>query len=341
MAEINVMVNMKKNKDENSIDQSDINALLLTWNDAIRTKKQFQETLLQAAIVQALEFWLQKARISYQDRGTISNYYAYIKDLLQKGILSHKQANKGYFRIFELSDLYDEIVERINDNESFKINDRRYRIKALLAFTRFLHEETDGKVRKLIAPPILMPVNDTLPALANDSSNPRVLTDEEFQRVSDVIRNPKDRNFSSNRDYLVIEIMYQTARPLLDILALQKANMDFSNQSIIFFNKSNESISVPISPKLKNGLEIYIDYSQSNRKDEMVFITREGNSIFRTHFYQVLKNASKAADLGFTATFKMIQWAYVAKRIKTDKSDQKIMKELKLKKLPKYLESLA
>lgn len=331
------MENMKKTKQKKIISQPDIKALQSTWAVAKKAVQEFQEVLLQADIPQALEFWLYKARLSFQDRGTISNYHAYVSDLLERGILSHSQANST-FRVFELNDCYDKIIERINESDSFKINDRRYRVNALLAFTKFLNLETGGKVRKLTAPPMLMPVDDALPVSAGDSSKPQVLTKDEFCRLSDVIKSPRQRDSSNLRDYIVIELMFQTARPLLDILALQKANINLPNLCIIFSNKSKESLSVPITPKLKTALEMYLECSHSNRKDETVFITREGNPIFRTHFYQLINHASTVADLGFTATFKMIQWARVAMCIDADKSVRKIMKELKLKKIPKYLE---
>lgn len=329
---------MKKHKTVNSIPRLENNELQLKYNIAEEAVVEFQETLLRADIAKALDFWLQKARIDFKDRGTISNYYAYIQDLLKQGILSRSQDCKNHFRVFELNDFYDDIIERINSFESFKLNDRRYRVKALLAFTKFLHEKTNGRVKKLSAPPMLMAINDLLPEFADDSSKPQVLTEEEFQHLCEKIKSPKQRDYSCFRDYLVIEIMYQTARPLLDILALQKANIDLVNECIMFSNKSNEFISIPIKTKLKNGLEVYLQYSQNFRKNETMFITREGNPIFRTHFYKILKNASMEADLGFIATFKMIQWSLVVERIKKEKSQQKIMEEFKLKKIPNKLE---
>lgn len=337
MAEINAWIQMKNNKKT----KPDSAAIELADDIAKNGILKFQEILLEADIEQALEFWLKNARKNFEDRGTISNYYAYIKDLLKRGILSHDVSKKDYFQVLDLNNSYSEIIERINYSESLNINDRRYRIKALLAFTKFLHGRTDGKVKKLNAPPMLMPSNDHVPLLSNDSAKPLVLTNEEFERLSEKIKSPQQRDQTSFRDYLVLQIMYQTARPLLDILALQRANINISNECIIFFNKYKEPISVPISTPLKNGLEVYLGYSQDNRKDENVFITREGKPIFRTHFYQVLKQASVAADLGFTPTFKMIQWAYVAERMKKDRSTKKIMKELKLNRIPKNLESQA
>ena len=327
---------MKKSKNISSSE----NELQLRWEAAKKARQEFQETLLQAKIEQALDLWLHKARVSFDDRGTITNYYAYIKDLLQKGILSPNQIDGSDLHVCELNDLHDEILDRINECESFKLNDRRYRLKALIAFIKFLNDETEGKIQKLSAPPIFM-TNDSLPELANPASKPQVLTEEEFRLLCEKIKSPKQRDQSSFRDYLVIEIMYQTARPLPDILALQKANIDITNECIIFFNKSKDYLSVPINSKLANGLKLYLEYSQNNRKDETVFITREGNPIFRTHFYQVLKQASLAAELGFTATFKMIQWAFVIKRIMAEHSAQKVTRELKLKKIPKNLESIA
>lgn len=329
---------MKKTKKEKSNFQPDISSLQIASNKAKKTTKKFQEILLQSDITQALYYWRQEAQSNFQDRGTISNYYAYINDLLIRGMLSHTQTN-SYVCVFELNDFYEKLIEHINFCEDFKLNDRRYHIKALLAFTKFLNEQTEGKVKKLSAPPTLMPINDSLPDLTDSTLQPQVLTKDEFDKLCECIQRPKQKDQANFRDYFVVEIMHQSARPLLDVLALQKAHIDLPNQRIIFSNKFNEFISVPITQKLRNGLEVYLQYSQSYRKDETVFITREGNPIFRTHFYHVLKQASLEADLGFIVTFKMIQWSLVAARIKTDKSPQKIMKELRLKRIPKNLES--
>lgn len=312
-------------------------SLLLTWTDSKDARNQYQEMLLQADVEHAVEFWLRKARMCFEDRGTISNYHAYLKDLLKKDIFSQDRAKNRFMLVFEISDFYDEIIERINDHDSYQLSDRRYRVKALISFSKFLHEETDGKVKILSAPPMLRLANESILGLENSVSKPQVLTEEEFRRLNDAVKSPKQRDHTSFRDYLVLEMMYQTARPLLDVLALQKVNIDFANQTVIF-SKEN---SVPINQKLSNGLETYLGYSQSHRVDETFFITREGKPIFRTHFYQVLKQASAMVDLGFVATFKMIQWAYVAKRIQKDHSQEKILKELKLKKIPKNIESVA
>lgn len=331
----NLVIDMKKNKPKKLLSSAE--ALQLKRNIAEDAVSEYQKALLEADFAEALEFWHKKARVNFEDRGTISNYCGYIQDLLKQGLLSHTKRKKT-FCVFELNDFYQEIIERINNFENFKLNDRRYRIKALLAFTKFLCEETDGKVKKLSAPPMITPTDEPLPEWTDESSKPQVLTKEEFEHLCEKIKSPKQRDYSSFRDYLVIEMMYQTARPLLDILILQKTDIDLKNDSVQFPNKPGRLVSVPITTKLKYGLESYLQYSQSYRKDEMLFVTREGNPIFRTHFYQVLKQASETADLGFVVTFKMIQWSLVAERMKKDKTPQKIMEELKLKKIPNKLE---
>jgi site-specific recombinase XerC len=329
---------MKKQKNDKVNFLPDIKSLLLSSAEAKKAATRHREVLLQSDITQALHYWLQEARNSFQDRGTISNYFAYIKDLLVRGFFSDSQTGK-YLSVFELNDFfYIELIERIGGCGDFNINDRRYRIKALLSFTKFLNEQTEGKVKKITAPPIWMSINSTVPKLEDSSVKPQILTEEEFEHLRKKIMRPKQNNHSNLRDCLIIEIMYHTARPLLDILALKKTDINIDNQQIIFL--SQDSISILRAPKLNNGLDVYLQILKNRQNDtEMLFCTREGNPIFRTHFYQVLKQASLEADLGFTATFKMIQWSYVADRIKKDKTPQKIMKELKLKRIPKNLES--
>lgn len=311
--------------------------LLLSWESVKKATSEFQEILLQSDVVQAAEFWLQKARISFQDRGTISNYYSYIKDLIRLGILS-SQDKKKHFQVSELNNFAEEIIDRINEYEDFKVNDRRYRVKALLAFTKFLEEATDGIVKKFSAPPALMqPIDE--PLFVNVLSTPLVLTEEEFSRISEAIKSPRHRDSSSLRDFVVMQLVFQTARPLLDVLALQKPHLDLSDNPGVYFTLDTKNfVKIPINVKLKIALEAYLECSQHCRHDDTVFVTREGNPVFRTHYNQLLKQVSIFVDLGFTATVKMIQWSYVAKRVQTEKSPQKIMKELKLKKLPNYLE---
>jgi integrase len=337
VAVFNGMEKMTKLKIDKVNFQPNIEKLLLSSIEAKNATTKLQEALLQSDISQALYFWLQDARNNFLDRGTISNYFAYIKDLLVRGFFSDNQTGK-YLSVFELDHFfYMELIERIDGYQSFNINDRRYRIKALLSFTKFLNEQTEGKVKKFTAPPVWMTAR-AVPKLEDNSVKPQILIKEEFERLREKIMRPKQNNHSSLRDCLIIEIMYHTARPLLDILALKKADIDIGNQQIDF--SKQDSISIFRAPKLYNGLDVYLQILNNRQNDtEMLFCTREGNPIFRTHFYQVLKQASFDADLGFTATFKMIQWSYVADRIKKDKTPQKIMKELKLKRIPKNLES--
>lgn len=326
---------MTKHKNDKISFFPDIKNLLLSSAEAKNAIAKHQEVLLQSDISQALHYWLQEARNNFQDRGTISNYFAYIKDLLARGFFSDSQTGK-YLSVSELNDFfYMELIERISGCKSFNINDRRYRIKALLSFTKFLNEKTEGRIKTFTAPPVLMSTS-TVPKLDDNSVKPQILTKEEFELLREKIMRPKQNN-SGLRDCLIIEIMYHTARPLLDILALKRTDVDIDNQQIIF--SKQDSISIIKAPKLYNGLDVYLQILNNRETDtEMLFSTREGNPIFRTHFYQVLKQASLEADLGFTVTFKMIQWSYVADRIQKDKTSQKIMKELKLKRVPKKLE---
>ena len=85
----------------------------------------------------------------------------------------------------------------------------------------------------------------------------------------------------------------------------------------------------------------YLEQSKPFRKNgtSLLFVTNQGNSIYRTHFTQTFKKAALKADLGFNVTAKMIQWSHASDMLhRMQLTSEQVKKDLNIKHLPKNLE---
>jgi site-specific recombinase XerD len=305
--------------------------------DFIQAKEKLVSDLLVSAIEDAIGFWMMEASRSRSlTPETLRNYQNYIQDLVDRQILPLKDKNDQIYQIEQIADLYPveqiadlypEICKRLEASKDLSINEKKYRLNAVMAFTQFLEDVTNKKISKIVAPLSFgLGSTDKKPA-------PLILNNQEINILINEIKDV------SLRDYLIVRLVMSTGRNLNKILALKMSDLDLANSVVLFQHKKGESIRFNPGGKIMATLKDYITATQTERIDDNAFITRAGKPVYRTHFQHILDQASEKAGLGFKVTMTMIQWSEVAKSLIDHQSEEKVLEEFKLQSLPKFLEA--
>lgn len=303
----------------------------LLWSkqrDAIRAREKLEYQLLQSAIEDSIGFWIMEVTRSRSlSPETIRNYQNYLRDLIDRQILPLKDNNNQNITIEQLSGLYSEICKRLEVSNELTINEKKYRLNALMAFTQFLEDITAKRIPKIVAPLSFgLGSTDKQPA-------PLILNHKE---INSLINELKD---ASIRDYIIVRLVMCTGRNLNKILGLKTSDLDFAHSEVLFQEKKGNAIRCKPGTKIIADLKNYIAETQFERIDDTVFITRVGKPVYRTHFQHILDQASEKAGLGFKVTMTMVQWSEVAKSLIDHQNEEKVLDEFKLQSLPKFLEA--
>lgn len=303
----------------------------LLWSkqrDAIRARKKMEYHLLQSAIEDSIGFWIMEVTRSRSlSPETTRNYQNYLRDLIDRQILPLKDKNDQIYTTEQLTSLYPEICKRLDDLKELSVNEKKYRLNALMAFTQFLEDVTVKKIPKIVAPLSFgLGSTDRQPA-------PLILNHRETNSLINELRD------ASIRDYIIVRLVMCTGRNLNKILGLKTSDIDFAHSEVLFQEKKGDAIRCKPEMKIMETLKEYMAETQSERVDDTIFITRAGKPVYRTHFQHILDNASEKAGLGFKVTMTMVQWSEVAKSLIDHQSEEKVLDEFKLQSLPKFLEA--
>ncbi len=309
-------------------DRPDAKLLWSKQKSVILAQKKLESHLFESTIEDAIGFWvIEVTNCQSFSPETIRNYQNYLLDLINRNILILKDANEQIYQTGQIAELYPEICKKLDACNDLSINEKKYRLNALIAFTQFLEDITNKKIQKIVAPLSFgLGSTDRKPA-------PLILNSRERHIIINEIKD------ISTRDYLVINLVMSTGRNLNKILKLKMSDLDLANSVVIFNEKEGNPIRINPGFTIIETLKHYLDTTQLERKDETVFITRAGKPVFRTHFQHILDQASEKAMLGFKVTLTMIQWSEVAESLIDHQSVEKVLDEFKLQSLPEFLET--
>ena len=303
----------------------------LLWSkqrDAIRAREKMEYYLLQSAIEDSIGFWIMEVTRSRSlSPETTRNYQNYLRDLIDRQILPLKDKNDQIFTTEQLAGLYSEICKRLDDSKELSVNEKKYRLNALMAFTQFLEDVTAKKIPKIVGP-LSFGLGST-----DKQQTPLILNHRETNSLINELRD------ASIRDYIVVRLVMCTGRNLNKVLGLKTSDLDFTNFEVLFQEKKGDVVRCKPGAKIMETLKNYIAETQPERVDDTIFITRAGKPVYRTHFQHILDQASEKAGLGFKVTMTMIQWSEVAKSLIDHQNEEKVLDEFKLQSLPKFLEA--
>lgn len=119
----------------------------------IRDKEKLIADLLNSAIEDAIGFWMMEVtRSRSMAPETIRNYRNYLCDLIDRQILTLKNESDQLYLTQQIADLYPTICKRLEAAKNLNVNEKKYRLNALMAFTQFLESVTNGKITRIVAP---------------------------------------------------------------------------------------------------------------------------------------------------------------------------------------------
>ncbi|SCA63052.1 hypothetical protein SCG7086_AI_00060 [Chlamydiales bacterium SCGC AG-110-P3] len=295
----------------------------------------FNEKLEGVKIEAAIDWWKLSVESESEENPTEN-----LKETLDMATMRYT-ALKGLLKLGVIDPCWD--VDLFNHNhtcvlyalkclQTISDEERKNKLEALVVFTLFLREKSNDRFPLLQAPPELnfqMTVRNAAPKTLNISQW------IEFRNALDEL---------SLRDGLVAKLMSYTARGLSEILNLQLDALDFSgnNVRIRVKNEENEDVWIQLDSSMTEQLQHYIQGSQQYRStsNPLIFVTKKGKPVYRTHFKKIFDKVSENAEFGFRVTNAMIQWAQVGdwlRRVKMNK--ETIMKKLHLRTFPRNLET--
>ncbi len=289
-----------------------------------RAHSDFNQLLEEIPIKAALEWWKAEMEESTEARPeTISEIYEHIISLINCKVIDKS------WDIDLLNKNQKHVLHQLVNNSEWDEFEKKSKLNALMSFVNFLHEQTKGYIRRLQAPSELK-LQNTIRA-----SSPKALTLKEWWRFRDELEK------ISERDALVAKLMAYTARPLNEVLELTVNDLDFSANLKVMYKNGDETLTVQTDGSVAEQMRKYLAESEAYRREktDYLFITRNGNRIYRTHFTKIFEKASLNADLGFKVTAKMIQWTYASDLLQSMILTRNQIKELlNIKHIPRNLE---
>ena len=156
------------------------------------------------------------------------------------------------------------------------------KLSSLRSFYKYLYR------RKIIAAsPMSMikapKVPERLPVFVDDKKLDYLLDSGEFF----------DESFPSQRDKLVIEVLFGTGMRLSELLGLKNSDVDFYEESIKVMGKRKKERIIPITKQLVAQLKTYIELKSLqnfNNKTEDLFVTDKGTKVYPLFIYKLVKS---------------------------------------------------
>lgn len=159
----------------------------------------------------------------------------------------------------------------------------RRKISALKSFYKFLLREQivdNNPARKIILPKI-------------SKRLPEFVTAEKMDMLS--TPDPGAFDFKSLRDYLIVEILYNTGIRLSELCSLKTEDVSFGNCTLKVLGKRDKERIIPFSDELKKSLSTYLEKKKIFLTDiiyeqaGLLLVTDRGQPLYPKFVYRVVK----------------------------------------------------
>jgi len=217
--------------------------------------------------------------IQHEKRYSPHTVLAYRTDLLHFSTFMHEtyELPPEEARHVHIRDYMVRLME-----EEIGANSVGRKLSSLRSFYKYLHR------RKVItASPMSMikapKVPERLPVFVDDKKLDYLLDSGEFF----------DESFPSQRDKLVIEVLFGTGMRLSELLGLKNGDVDFYEESIKVLGKRKKERIIPITKQLVAQLKTYIELKSLqnfNNKTEDLFVTDKGTKVYPLFIYKLVKS---------------------------------------------------
>jgi integrase/recombinase XerD len=128
---------------------------------------------------------------------------------------------------------------------------------------------------------------------------PETITVQEVESILNTI-DLNDRH--GNRDYAIISMLYSSGLRVSELRFLKLTSIKWDEQILRIIGKGNKERIVPLSAKLAEILEIYINndrlvYANKGKSKGAVFLNNRGTELSRMAIWKVLKKALLNSDI--------------------------------------------
>lgn len=228
--------------------------------------------------------------IEYQrgySENTIINYEndieEFISFLKKEGIEKLKDVDYGIVR-FYLMELY---------NKKFSRNSVSRKLSSLRSFFKFLHAKNKIEMNpfSLVSSP------------KKEKRLPKFLYNEDIEKIFEV---PDTKKSLGQRDYLILELLYDTGIRVGELVNIKLNDIDFSNRTIRILGKGNKERIVLFGVYLDDILNLYLNDGRKeilkDNNNEYLILNGHGNNITTRGVRLIIENIIKKACIKTHAT---------------------------------------
>lgn len=112
-------------------------------------------------------------------------------------------------------------------------------------------------------------------------------SEKEIEQVLSCFEN----DFSSQRDSLIIELLYATGMRRGELVGLKDSSFDLFNQNVKVLGKRNKERIIPLFPSLVKKIEYYLIEKQTNQNTSYFFIDDQNQPITSHYVYKTVCNS--------------------------------------------------
>ena len=109
-------------------------------------------------------------------------------------------------------------------------------------------------------------------------------------RMEELFENREIGGFDERRDYLAVDLLYQTGVRRSELLSLKQSDIDLYNLQLKVRGKRNKERIIPFSRGLKKEIEVYIaEKAAAGLDDPAMFVTMENTALTPTMLYRAIR----------------------------------------------------
>lgn len=219
--------------------------------------------------------------IQYEKRYSIHTVDAYKRDLKQffDYMLENFQLNDNENNRITHQQIRSWLSSLINnDINTRSVNRKISTLKAYFSFLLKVESITINPMQKIISPKMSKKVT----AYVEEESLNSMLDEEELKQ-----------GYSENRNYLIMEILYETGIRLSELINIKVQDIDIHNLTIKVLGKRNKERIIPISITLKERIIQYLEHKEKEivtirEKENYLFLTKKGKKIYPNFVYRIV-----------------------------------------------------
>ena len=168
------------------------------------------------------------------------------------------------------------IVELVEDGIANRSINRK--IVALRNFFKFLKKSN----------PILTNPCDKIQALKTPKRLPNFIQEKDLRNTFEIMVQDETDPFQW-RDYLIIELLYNTGIRRSELIELKKQDISFSRNVMRVLGKGNKERLVPVSDIMKDDLRKYLSILEENQNiSEYIFLNKNNKKLYPKAVYNVV-----------------------------------------------------